>query len=153
MKSRVETEARVMINLGIIQQLMATRQLKLFRNLEISYSQFSLLAHFSHNPDRSWTVTELAVVMEMNQPGITKVVASLLNKKLMSAAIDQHDSRKRHIKITPQGLNLFQQTMNKLLPDASYILENWTKTDLNEFQNHLEKLMQILDSHRENVKI
>ncbi len=152
MNSRKDIEARIMINLGVIQQLMATRQLKLFKKLELTYSQFSLLNHFSHNPERSWTVTELARSMEMNQPGITKVVSTLLKKNLLSVKIDQYDARKRHISITHRGLKLCQKTMNQLSPDVAFILENWTDQDLKQMQHHLEKLMHVLDSHREDIK-
>ncbi len=153
METRNQLEARIMINLGIIQQLMATRQLKLFKKLQLTYSQFSLLNHFSHNPKRSWTVTELAAVMEMNQPGITKVVYFLLKKNLLSSKTDTDDARKRHLKITTQGLKICQKTLNSLLPDASFILSNWNDLDLKQMQQHLEKLMQVLDNHREEVKI
>ncbi len=142
-----------MINLGIIQQLMATRLNKHFASLEISYSQFELLTHFSNNPTRSWTITELAEVMEMNQPGITKVVSTLNNKKLLASNKDTQDARKRHLSITPQGLKLCGEIFNSLLPDASYVLGGWKDNELFQMQNHLEKLMHWLDNHRDDIKL
>ena len=98
MATRTESEVRVSILFGILQQLMTTRQSKLFASLSISSSQFGLLIHFSHNPARSWLVSELAHIMEMNQPGITKVVTQLVDKGLLLATPDTTDRRKKHLK-------------------------------------------------------
>ncbi len=78
MSSREQDEARLIVVMGIIQQLMTTRKNKIFASLDINVSQFGLLTHFTHNPTRSWTISELATVMEMNQPGITKLASALL---------------------------------------------------------------------------
>ncbi len=80
MNSRQKNETRIMIVLSIIQQLMTTRSNKIFKNLPLNSSEFGLLSHFSHNPQRSWTVSELAEVMEMNQPGITTLVSYVIGR-------------------------------------------------------------------------
>jgi hypothetical protein len=63
---REQTQVRMTVLLGIIQQLMTTRQNRQFEGKELTLSQFGLLNHFTHVPDRSWTITDLANVMEMN---------------------------------------------------------------------------------------
>jgi DNA-binding MarR family transcriptional regulator len=79
---RQQTEVRMTVLLGIIQQLLTTRQNRLFAHRELNLSQFGLLNHFTHDPERNWTITELVEVMEMNQPGITKIASELLDKGL-----------------------------------------------------------------------
>ncbi len=64
MNQRQQTEARLMVVLNIIQQLLNSRQKTLFSHQELTTTQFGLLNHFTHNPERSWMVTELAEVME-----------------------------------------------------------------------------------------
>ena len=152
MENRPQTEIRLMVLFGILQQLMTTRQNKLFSHLELTPSQFGVLNHFTHKPERSWMVTELAEVMEMNQPGITKIVNVLIDKKLLVTEPDKSDRRKRHLKITDQGLKTCQNTLQSLLPDISHIFEQWQDDDLSELQLHLEKLMTWLDNHREDIK-
>ena len=148
MTSREQKETRTIIVLGIIQQLMTTRTNKLFRKLAITTSEFGVLSHFSHNPARSWTVSELADVMEMNQPGITKLVANLINKSALSVKVDEFDKRKRHLTITKQGLQLCADTLKKLQPDISHCFSEWQDEELTQLLANNEKLMKWLDNNR-----
>ncbi|MCP5078193.1 MAG: winged helix-turn-helix transcriptional regulator [Psychromonas sp.] len=148
MNSRQENETRIIILLGIIQQLMNTRSNKLFKNLAVNNSEFGLLSHFSHNPQRSWTVSELAEVMEMNQPGITKLVTNLITKSALSVEIDEFDKRKRHLMISKQGLQLHNEVMEKLQPDISLCFSDWQDEELQQLLNNNEKLMKWLDNNR-----
>ena len=152
MKTREESETRVTILFGILQQLMTTRQNTLFSNLALTPSQFGLLIHFTHNPARSWLVSELASVMEMNQPGITKIVSYLLDEKLLSAIPDGQDKRKKHLKITEKGLKACSSSMAFLAPDIQNIYSSFENNEIVELEAHLEKLMQWLDNNRDNIK-
>ncbi len=152
MNNRQQTQARTMVVLGIVQQLLTTRQTKLFNNTPLTSSQFALLNHFTHAPNKSWLVSELAEVMEMNQPGITKTVTVLLENKLLKASLDKVDKRKRHLKITASGLKMCEDVMNSLSPDISHCLADWQDQELLDFNAQLEKLMTWLDDHREDIK-
>lgn len=148
LNQREQTEVRMTVLLGIIKQLMTTRQNRLFAGRELSLSQFGVLNHFTHEPERSWTVTELAEVMEMNQPGITKIVTVLLDKGLLQSTPDATDKRKRYLTINKKGLKVCSGTFQSLLPDISYIFEDWDEKSLKQFHQQLEKLMLWLDNHR-----
>lgn len=149
---REQTEVRMTVLLGIIQQLMTTRQNRLFASRELSLSQFALLNHFTHESDRSWTVTDLVDVMEMNQPGITKIVTVLLKKGLLQSKADKLDKRKRYLTITRKGLALCDDTFKSLLPEISHVFNEWDEKPLKQFHQHLEKLMLWLDKHRDDYQ-
>lgn len=153
MEKRQQTEMRLIVLFGILQQLMTTRQNKLLAHQELTRSQLTLLIHFTHKPERSWMVTELAEVMEMNQPGITKIVNVLINKHLLSVETDKTDRRKRHLKITDKGLKACSTVMASLLPDVSYIFEQWQDEDLSTMRQHLEQMMGWLDNHRDDIRL
>ncbi len=152
LNQREQVEVRMTVLLGIIQQLMNTRQYRLFADRELSLSQFGLLNHFTHEPDRSWTVTDLVEVMEMNQPGITKIVTVLLDKGLLQSKPDEVDRRKRYLTITQQGLALCEDTFKSLLPEISQVFSEWDEKSLNQFHLQLEKLMLWLDQHRDHYQ-
>ena len=145
---RQQTEVRMTVLLGIIQQLLTTRQNRLFAKRELSLSQFGLLNHFTHAPERSWTITELVEVMEMNQPGITKIVTVLLDKRLLQSKADKTDKRKRYLNITKKGMTLCEDTFQSLLPEISDIFGEWHNQELEGFHTQLEKLMHWLDENR-----
>lgn len=145
---RQDSEARVMIVLGIINQLLTTRYSRVFKGLPLNQSQFGVLNHFTHTPDKSWLVSDLANVMEINQPGITKIVAVLIDKGLLASTTGQGDKRKRNLKITKKGLSVCEKMVQSLLPDISLTLSDWSNRDLTHFQSDLEKLMGWLDENR-----
>ena len=146
--TRRDSEARVMIVLGIINQLLTTRYNKVFKGLPLNQSQFGVLNHFTHRPDQSWLVGDLANVMEINQPGITKIVAVLVEKGLLASTTGKGDKRKRNLKITKKGLSVCEKMVQSLLPDISLTLSDWSNKDLTHFQSDLEKLMGWLDENR-----
>jgi DNA-binding MarR family transcriptional regulator len=150
LKTREITEVRMTVLLGIIQQLMSTRHNRLFAGQELTLSQFGVLNHFTHDAQRSWTITDLANVMEMNQPGITKIVTVLLKKNLLQSKPDKIDKRKRHLTITHQGLEFSKDTFRSLLPETSHMFVEWNDESLKQFHGHLEKLMLWLDDHRDD---
>ncbi|MBV1959914.1 MAG: MarR family transcriptional regulator [Pseudomonadales bacterium] len=151
MNKRTQQEYRVILLLGIIEQLKGTREEKLFSELEISPSQFGVLNHFTHNPDRRWTISELCNVMEMQQPGITKIVQRLTEKKLLTTTADKTDARKKQLQITDRGLKYCEYTVSLLIPDIHQVLEDWQDDELAEFSQHLEKLKCWLDDNRDTV--
>lgn len=150
LKKREKTEVRMTVLFGIIRQLMTTRQNCFFADRELTLSQFGVLNHFVHDAQRSWTITELVNVMEMNQPGITKIVSVLLDKGLLQSRLDEIDKRKRHLTITQKGLVFCEDTFRSLLPEISQMFAGWNDGSLNQFHQHLEKLMLWLDDHRES---
>ncbi|MCF6259109.1 MAG: MarR family winged helix-turn-helix transcriptional regulator [Gammaproteobacteria bacterium] len=152
LKNRQETETRIMVLLGIINQLMTTRTNKLFSNAALTPSQFGVLVHFTHQPERTWMVTELATVIEMNQPGITKIVGVLEKKRLLEVQINPLDKRKRYLKITPLGLKVSSDLFTKLQPDITHTFSCWDKSELSSLHAHLEKLMHWFDENRDNIK-
>ncbi|GGK58885.1 MarR family winged helix-turn-helix transcriptional regulator [Amphritea balenae] len=152
MKGRKETEVELMVSLGIVRQLVATREAKLFDGLSLNPSQFGVLNHFTHNPKRSWTVTELAGVMEMNQPGITKIVTVLIERGLLRSEFDKDDKRRRYLKISAQGMNLCNDIISSLGPDISYLFSSWKDDELAQMQQHMMKLQQWLDEHRDDIR-
>ncbi len=145
---RQQTEVRMTVLLGIIQQLLTTRQNRLFADRELNLSQFGLLNHFTHDPERSWTITELVEVMEMNQPGITKIATVLIDKGLLQSEPDKTDKRKRYLSISSKGMALCEDTFQSLLPEISHIFGDWQNQELEGFHTQLEKLMLWLDEHR-----
>jgi DNA-binding MarR family transcriptional regulator len=97
-------------------------------------------------------VTELAEVMEINQPGITKIVTTLLDLGMLKARTDTEDKRRKHLQITNQGLKQCQDIISTLLPDVSHIFGNWDDSGLSQMHGHLDKLMHWLDDHRDDIK-
>ncbi len=140
---------RIFVLIGIINQLASTRLNRVLSDLDLPMAQFYLLTHLSHNPSLGWTVTELAEVMEVNQPAMTKTTQRLLKKSYLRVETDRKDKRIRYNFITNNGLEALTGAWGLLLPDMEDLQSCWNSEDLTDLQNLLEKLKEQLDEARE----
>jgi len=140
---------RILILVGIINQLATTRLNRVLSELDLPIAQFSLLTHFSHNPQRGWTVTRLAKVMEVNQPAMTKTTQRLLKKGYLSVQQAQSDKRIKNYFVTGNGMQTLSSAWEKLSPDMQELRSSWQDSDVETLQELLEKLKTQLDESRD----
>lgn len=140
---------KLLISLGIINQLTNTWLGKALAPHGINQSQFDLLNHFSHNPEKEHTISQLAEVMQMNQPGITKVVNKLSEMDLIEIRKDDQDGRKKWIRINQQGLDKVQSAFMSFLPTVNQCFEEWDEKQVEEMLQHSTRLQMWLDNNRD----
>jgi DNA-binding MarR family transcriptional regulator len=140
---------RIFVLIGIINQLATTRLNRVLKELDLPMAQFSLLTHLSQNPEKGWTITQLAKVMEVNQPAMTKTSQRLLKKGFLKVESDEKDKRIRFISVTDQGLQALTKAWEKLLPDVMEMASAWKPPELTQLIGLLEKLKNQLDESRD----
>ena len=140
---------RIFLLIGIINQLATTRLNRVLGEIDLPMAQFSLLAHYSNNPERGWTVTELARVMEVNQPAMTKTTQRLLKKGYLKMIQEKADKRVKSFYVTENGLKVLLSAWDKLGPDITRIAQEWNSEDLKTLESLLEKLKTQLDEARD----
>ncbi|HEY1014040.1 MAG TPA: MarR family transcriptional regulator [Herpetosiphonaceae bacterium] len=148
MTNQPPLSGQLAILLGIASQLYTTRMTAQLEPHGLSLSQLAVLSHCARHPDQRWTVSGLATVMEINQPGITKIVQKLLGRALLHAQPDADDARKKHLQITPAGIDALQAVYEALDPDVEAWFRDWTVPNMEQFRASLETLIGWFDSHR-----
>ncbi|OEE60444.1 hypothetical protein A1OK_10865 [Enterovibrio norvegicus FF-454] len=144
-----ELSFKVMISLGIINQLSDAWLSKALEPCGLNQSQFNLLNHFSHQPEREQTISQLAQVMQMNQPGLTKVVNKLAEQGLVDIRKDDADGRKKWIKINADGLARVQSAFASFLPVINQCFDQWENDEMRQMLQHTDKLKAWLDNNRD----
>ena len=137
--------------LGITSQLYTTRMNTLLDEYGFTLSQFSVLSHCAHYSDKQWTISKLAEIMEINQPGITKIVKKMVSSGFLYAQKDMTDSRRKHLQITPDGMEMLQKIYSQLSADIDRWFAEWSLENMGLFSNQLEMLNTWLDQNRLNV--
>ncbi|MEZ8082168.1 MarR family winged helix-turn-helix transcriptional regulator [Enterovibrio norvegicus] len=140
---------KLMISLGIVHQLTDAWLSKALEPCGLNQSQFNLLNHFSHQPEREQTISQLAQVMQMNQPGLTKVVNKLADQGLVDIRKDDADGRKKWIKINEEGLSKVQAAFMRFLPVMDQCFDQWDSEDMRQMLQHTDTLKNWLDTHRD----
>lgn len=132
--------------LGILGQLFQTRVSALLAPSDLTYSQFMLLSHLRRSG--GGTIGEIADAIEINQPGVTKIVGRLRARSLVSTTPDAADGRRRHIQLTEQGARALDAALAALGDDVGDWFRDWSANDLSSFAEQTERLVSWLDGHR-----
>jgi len=144
-----ELPTKILISLGIIHQLNNAWLAKALTPLGLNQSQFNLLNHFAHQPQRQQTISQLAQVMQMNQPGITKVVNKLVEMKMIEITKDEQDGRKKWIKINANGLEKVENAHASFTPKLNSCFQQWEEPEMQQMLQHLDKFKHWLDNNRD----
>ena len=100
---RIERMGRLAPQLAIAHQHFATAVTAALSPLGITFAQMSILTHFVNRPAHRPGVSELADVMQMNQPATTKSVQGLVERGWLKRETDPTDSRRTQLSLTPAG--------------------------------------------------
>ena len=139
---------RGIVDFMIAHDLLSYQIEKALRPLELNLTQMSLLNHFSWHPEKTQTITELAKVMGINQPGVTKAVNALVDKRCLIKENFAEDARVKLVKITSAGLSLLNQARAACYPVIEQVFGVLDDTELQAFTGSLNKIKTYLDSHR-----
>ncbi len=133
--------------LAVSSQLFQSRITQLLARHDLSYSQFSLLSHLRGAAEPS-TISALAAAMEINQPGVTKVVKRLHDLGLVTIDGDPADSRKRLVSLAPAAGERLAEIEATLDVDSSSWFDGWPEDQLSQFRDSLADLTAWLDANR-----
>lgn len=137
-----------MVNLSICYQLLSSRLNKRLQSLDITMTHLSILSHFSHAPDQPITVTQLAAVMEMNQPGVTKAAKTMEEKGWLRRQKDEHDARISQLYITKRGLKMLGQAQQYVAGYVGQCFEDFSNNELKALAAHLGRLKDRLNAEK-----
>lgn len=134
--------------LGITSQLYTTRMHQLLAQHDLTISQFSLLNHLLRLSHEEHTISELTAALEINQPGVTKIVKKLENLGQLQVKSSKDDSRKKLISVTDAGAQAVQTIFMAIGPDIVTWFTDWEADEMEQFTKHLQKLGKWLDENR-----
>lgn len=133
---------------GIVAQLFQTRTGRLLADVEMTYSQVTMLSHLTRQPDQTQSVGELAEAVEINQPGVTKAVKRLATNGWVTIAADPGDSRRRLVTLTDAGASALEVAFEQLAPDINSWFEDWEPDEVATFATMIRRLAWRLDATR-----
>lgn len=146
MVEKATLETRISILLGMVTQLQIPRGAKLLAPLGLNRSKLAVLQYLADHDEA--TITEMSNQLEINQPGITKIVKQFLDEGLVEVSNADADKRVKPLRITKKGADKFDKTLATLQPEIAQPYRGWTKQELSAFLNSLEKLQKWLDENR-----
>jgi len=134
-----------LIQRGIVDFMIATDLLRFqietaLRPLGLTLTQMSLLNHLAWQPETAASITELTSVMAINQPGVTKAVAGLVDKGMLHKVEGGGDARVKRVKVTPDGLAALDAARKASYPAVEAAFDCLDDAELGAFAGHLKKM-------------
>lgn len=139
-------EAQAAVLLGMIAQLQTARGARMLTPLGLNRSKFAVLQYIADNATA--TIGEMSERLDINQPGITKIVKQFVDEGLVKTAETDSDRRVKPLSLTRKGLYKYQQTFAALQPAIAQPYKNWSAEELEVFTRSLEKLKTWLVENR-----
>jgi DNA-binding MarR family transcriptional regulator len=137
---------RILSWIGIINQLSDTRSARALAAIKLPYPQFVLLNHFAFRPNEARTVGGIASAMQQPQPGISKTVKKLIERRFVRAAPSPDDRRSKRLFITPKGLEMHESAIQTLVPAYRDMFQSLSEADMTELLARLDPLKVWLDT-------
>jgi DNA-binding MarR family transcriptional regulator len=140
---------RIVNWIGIIDQLASTEANRALRPLGLQMPQFVLLNHFSHRPEETRTVTQVARALQQPQPGVTKNVQKLVAKGWLRERANGGDGRSKLLALTPAGLAKHRAAIAALMPGLARAFADWPEKDQRTLFALLDRLKRWFDADRD----
>ena len=140
---------RIVNWIGIINQLSSTEANRALRPLGLGLPQFIMLNHFSHRPEETRMVTEIARALQQPQPGITKTVHKLVERGWLSERANGRDGRSKLLALTPSGRAKHRAAITALMPDLARAFADWPERDKQALFVLLDRLKRWFDADRD----
>ncbi|MED3561861.1 MarR family transcriptional regulator [Bacillus xiapuensis] len=90
------------------------------------------------------TSSELAEVFEVKKSAITAIINRMWEKGLIKRTRDENDRRVVYLNLSEKGIDLFEQTENRIHKLVESIINQFDETEIKQFLDTYEKLNRVL---------
>ena len=125
-----------------LSDLFEQRREQLARSVGLTVQQWHLLEEIT---DEHFMPSMFAKRRESSAAAVSKIIRQLLDKTLITVAIDQHDGRLRRYHLTPAGQKLMHQLRKNRQEAIDAIWAGFTPEQLDNFQNFALELSNRLE--------
>lgn len=147
MASKKELVMEMLVILAKVEHRANMRADKDLAPFGLTRPQFSALVHLSQlDGVADVSITSLIDILNMNQPGVTKVVKSLLDLGYVITSDGATDRRIKLLRLTPLGKKTCEETFASLGESLADVYKFWTKSDIQKIIELLSKLHMTLST-------
>lgn len=149
-----ETRTQIMdllTRFGITSQLYTSAMETRLARHGLTLAQLSVLSHLARagkGGAQALRVTQIAQAVEVNQPGVTKMLSKFEGAGWVRFQSSESDRRARAAAITSAGLAHLAQVRQALFPELGQFLAGWEEQDRLRLTADLQRLGTFLETQR-----
>lgn len=116
-------------------------------NIQITKQQWIVLK-ILHEEENGLIQNDLAFITERNKASLTRLIAIMEKKNLVSRITSEKDARKNLVHITPTGKDLFLKTKPIFLKRILEIQKDISFSEMETFMQVMSKIQQNLNNQK-----
>jgi len=121
--------------------------------LGITRVQIMTLRFVSYNNECK--TSDIAEFLSVSRPDATRIVDTLVNKGFINRIYDKNDRRVIRLKITTEGIRVFEDIKKELITNFSEIINKMEKEDAEALMKGMKALCDVLkeiDMEKDEIK-
>lgn len=136
----MKTQEPLTYLLGQTMKLVRYKLMAKFKenNLDLTLEQFVVMHYINENS--ASTQQDLANHFLRDKSIITRQINTLIDLDFVMRTQDDDDKRKKHLKLTTQGLEIFELMKAKSVEVSSELLDGISQEELIHFENVIAKI-------------
>ena len=144
-----ENEMNCATWLGIVSQLYSTRMGQVLMRHEMTLGQFGILNNLARRAEAApQRISDIAEAVEVNQPAVTKTIASFETLGFVDLTSDRKDRRAKLVKINADGIAHLSKIHQSIAPEMAGMFSGFLSYEVDQLTDGLKKLAIWLDENR-----
>jgi len=131
-----------------ITQMLATTEMARVMPHKLTFSQFSLLSHFSRIENLQRSIVDLARIFQVTKPSMGETVDKLLNKGFVKVEANPADRREKIVSLTEHGAAAKLDAEKAIYPLLETMLAQMGVAQFETAYTALKPIRQWLDDNR-----
>jgi len=131
-----------------ITQMLATTEMTRVLPHKLTFSQFSLLSHFSRTENVPRSIVELARIFQVTKPSMGETVDKLLSKGFVKVEANPADRREKIVSLTEQGAAAKRDAEKAIHPLLESMIEQMGVAQFEAAYTALRPIRQWMDDNR-----
>ncbi|UOG92882.1 MAG: MarR family transcriptional regulator [Candidatus Thiothrix sulfatifontis] len=131
-----------------ITQMLATTEMTRVLPHKLTFSQFSLLSHFSRTENLQRSIVDLARIFQVTKPSMGETVDKLLSKGFVKVEANPADRREKIVSLTEQGAAAKLDAEKAIYPLLEAMLAQMGVAQFEAAYTALKPIRQWLDDNR-----
>lgn len=124
---------------------------------DVSQGEYMLMGAFLNyereHRGRHITVNELASVLGVTMPSVSRMLKNLESRGLIVRETDKECRRNTFVYISDKGLKLFEENEKIVKQCVNKIAKLFTKTEIEQLLDYRKRIEKVLEEEIENIEI
>ncbi|MFA9353780.1 MarR family winged helix-turn-helix transcriptional regulator [Pediococcus pentosaceus] len=111
---------------------------------QVSFDMFMIMHFIKQADGEAITLSSIADAQEVTKSAISRKIGTLLDLGLVEQNNDKQDRRKKYLKLTPKGIDLYEENDRIFREMLDVVASKFGKDDFVKTLEHINSILEII---------